>query len=282
MATTTTQTGRVVIEIDGTPPVFVDQVSLPVRSFPVGGLPDIGPFEASVVVSQAGALLDWVMSLSRGKVVESAGAVVVANVNLDRQRRFAWTGGNLIDVALSTLDARGSKQPFLAVFKWQPTGVTSTKDSGKLLGTTSKKQKAWLCSNFKLDMGGLPGIGAKVVKVELPTVTRKLETRPRARRAPALPPEFGTLRLTVAASGIDAARDWVQTVQDQGGARPEDEQTVSINMLDSALSKTLGTIRLDGCSLLAWEESPLETSSSTLRTGVLSFAVQGMDLQVVA
>ena len=282
-STAATQTGRIAIELAGAPPVFIGTASLPILSFPPTGAPSVGTFEGRVNINEAGPLLDWVMSLARRKVVESAGSVVVTNLNLDRQRRFDWPAAALTELVLSTLDVSESKRQFAAAFKWQPNEVTTAKDSGKLQGMQAKKQKAWMCSNFRLKIGGLPGVESKVVKVELPTVTGKPAARTGGRRTPAAPVvEFGPLRLTVSAAGIDAARDWVQTIVSHGGVLPTDLQTVSIEILNAALAKTLGTITVEGCQLQAWEEAPLGAGSTTLRTAVMTFAVQGLDLRVAA
>jgi hypothetical protein len=277
------QTGRIAIELAGAPPVFVGTASLPIRSFPPASAPSVGTFEASVNISEAGTLLEWVMSLARHKVVESAGSLLVTNLNLDRQRRFDWPAAALTELVLSTLDVSESKKHFAATFKWQPSKVTTTKDSGKLQGTPARKKKAWMCSNFRLKLSGLPGVESKIVKVELPTVTGKPAGRTGAsRRAYALVVTLGPLRLTVSAAGIDAARDWVQTLVSQGGVLPADLQTISIEIRDAALARTLGTITVEGCQLQAWEEAPLKAASTTLRTAVLTFSVQGLDLRAAA
>lgn len=129
----------------------------------------------------------------------------------DRQRRFDWPAAELTELVLSTVDASESKRHFAAAFKWRPNGVTTAKDSGKLQGMPTKKQKAWMCSDLRLKLGGLPGVEFKVVKVELPTVSGKPARRNGARRTAAAPVvAFGPLRLTVSATGIDAARDCLQ------------------------------------------------------------------------
>ncbi len=94
--------------------------------------------------------------------------------------------------------------------------------------------------------------------------------------------ELGPLRLTIASAGVDAAREWVQAIVERGGVRPGDVQTVSIDMLDASLSKTLSTITVAGCSLLEREESVLEASRTRLRKAVLSFAVQGLATKALA
>jgi hypothetical protein len=274
---------RLAIELAGAAPVFVDSVTVPNRTFAASGAPGLGTFEARVAVSEAGALLGWVLSLARGKGVDPAGTVVVANVNLDRLRRFDWPAGSLTRLQLSTLDASASKLPFAASFQWQPEALTTAKDSGKLQAAQARKQKAWLCSNFRVKIGGLPALGGAVVKVDLPTVTGKVAERTGTRRrAAASSAEFGPMRVTVSAAGIDAARDWVQTLAGHGGVLPGDLQTVSIEMLEPTLARALGTIQVEGCSLQAWDEAPLDAAGTAPRTAVLTFAVQGMDLKLAA
>jgi hypothetical protein len=57
---------------------------------------------------------------------------------------------------------------------------------------------------------------------------------------------------------------------------PADMQTVTIDMLDAALKKSLGGVTVQGAELRAWEEDPLTS------TAILTFAAQGMDLRTKA
>jgi hypothetical protein len=262
------------IELAGAAPVIVEVAELPVWSFSSAGGPSVGTFEARVNIHEGGTFLSWAMSLAQRQVVKSAGSVVVVGQNLDRLHRFDWPGAALTELVLSTLDAAESKKLFTATLKWQPNEVIMAKDSGTLQGTPAKKQKAWLCSNFRVKLSGLPHVESKVVKVELPKITGTPAASSGTRRTPAAPVvAFGPLRLTVSGAGIDAVRDWVQSIIKHGGVTPADMQTVTIDMLDAALKKSLGTVTVQGCELRAWEEDPLTT------TAMLTFAVQGMDLR---
>jgi hypothetical protein len=212
---------RLAIELAGEPPVVVEAASLPVWSFSPAGGPSVGTFEARVNICEGSTFLRWAMSLAQRQVVKSAGSVVVVAQSLDRLRRFDWPAAALTELVLSTLDAAESKKHFTAPFKWQPNEVIMAKDSGTLQGTLAKKQKAWICSNFRVKLSGLPQVESKVVKVELPKVTGTPVASSGTRRTPAAPVvAFGPLRLTVSGAGIDAARDWVQSIIKHGGVLP--------------------------------------------------------------
>lgn len=284
MPTVVTATAaNVALELEGKFGAFVDKVSLPALLFPAAGQPTFGAFEARINVSSASALLDWAMSLARRKVAKAAGAVLVANHNFDLQRRIDWSAGPLTELALDPLDAREGKKPFAINVKWQPSAVKHSKGSGKVNSGVAKKAKAWLCSNFRLTMGGLPFDGKRVVRVELPTVKSKGQAKIGARRLAVTPEvEFGPLRLTVSGLGVDEAFAWVQKVQDHGGVLAGDRFDLSIEMLDATLAKVLGTIALKGCTLQSWEEPAFESASVAVRMAVLSFAVRGLDLVVAA
>lgn len=284
MPTVVTATAaNVALELEGTFGAFADQVSLPALLFPAEGQPTFGAFEARINVSGASALLDWAMSLARRKVADASGAVLVANHNFDVQRRIDWSNGFLTELALDPLDAREGKKPFAIDVKWQPSAVKHSKGSGKVSSRVTKKAKAWLCSNFRLTTNGLPFDGKRVVRVELPTVKSKGQAENGARRLAATPEvEFGTLRITVSGLGVDDAFAWVQKVQEHGGVLADDRFDLSIDMLNPTLAKVLGTIALQGCTLQSWEEPAFESANAAVRTAVLSFAVQGLDLMVAA
>ncbi len=279
----TTAAANVALELEGKFGAFVDKVSLPALLFPAAGPPTFGAFEARINVSTASALLDWAMSLVRRNGSEPAGAVLVANQNFDLQRRIDWSAGPVTELALDPLDAREGKKPFTINVKWQPSAVKHSKGSGKVGGGVAKKAKAWLCSNFRLTMGGLPFDGKRVSRVELPTVKSMGQPKIGARRlAPTPEVEFGPLRLTVSGPGVDEAFAWVQKVQDHGGVVAGDRFDLSIEMLDATLAKVLGTITVQGCTLQSWEEPAFESANGAVRMAVLSFAVQGLDLVVAA
>lgn len=274
---------NVALELEGKFGAFVDKVSLPALLFPAAGQPTFGAFEARINVSSASALLDWAMTLARRKVADASGAVLVANQNFDAQRRIDWSAGLVTELALDPLDARDGKKPFAINVKWQPSAVKHSKGSGKVNGGVAKKAKAWLCSNFRLTMGGLPFDGKRVVRVELPTVKSKGQAKIGARRRAVMPEvEFSPMRLTVSGLGVDDAFAWVQKVQEHGGVLANDRFDLSIEMLDPALAKVLGTITLQGCTLQSWEEPAFESANEAVRMAVLSFAVLGLDLVVVA
>lgn len=279
----TAAAANVALELEGQFGAFVEKVSLPALQFPAAGQPTFGAFEARFNVSSASALLDWAMSLARRKVVEAAGAVLVANPNFDLQRRIDWSASALTELVLDPLDARDGKKAFAIDIKWQPSVVKHSKGSGKVNSGVAKKPKAWLCANFRLTTGGLPFDGKHVVRVDLPTVKSKGPAKLGERR-PAVTPEveFGPLRLTVSGLGLDNAYAWVQKVQDHGGVLAGDRFDLSIEMLDPALAKVLGTITVQGCTLQSWEEPAFESANQAVRMAVLSFAVQGLDLVVAA
>ncbi len=297
MATRITSTPRsTAIEIGGKPAGFLTSASLPridwprAASMPAssrGAAAVIGPFAASAAIAGPGALLDWLLTLPRGTLAVTAGAMVEADFNFDVKRRVDWAGGLLSEVRWSTLDARDGKATFKADFKWQPTTIDFSAGGGKAPGSLGAKSKAWMASNFRISLGAGKIDSKFVSRVEMPSLLAKAAAATigqnvgRGRRL-ATPGavEISPLRVGFTGAGRTAALDFARAAMKNGVSPATDNIDVTIEMLDAALKRTLGTFQLGGCLLLSYEEPANDNQAEQLAETMLTFSVERFDLQV--
>lgn len=293
----TTATRQTAIEIDGKTAAFLASASLPRIDWPraaamppphrgaavVGPIAaSLGPFAASAAITGAGGLLDWLLTLPRGSLAATTGALIETDLSFDAKRRIDWSGGLLTEVQWPTLDAREGKLPVRVAFKWQPASIEFSKGSGKLPAALSSRAKAWLASNFRVSLGGGKIDGKLVNRVEMPLLRAQAaratigrEQRPKLAGGV----EIGPLRVSFSGAGRDAALDFAQAAMKSGVEPAADSIDIVIEMLDAALKKILGTFRLGDCLLLAYEEPASDSQAERVAETVLTFSVGSFDLQ---
>ncbi len=242
-----------------------------------GGKFGLGPFSASYSISEANALLDWIMSLPRKKVAETNGAIVFADHNFDAKRRVEWTEGLITSVQFPKLSATDGKKPFMVDFKWQPSTVSHAGGGGgKVQAQGGKKPtKAISVSNFRLS--GLPAESEFVTAIGLPLVSV-----PEAGRKDAKGDiKFGDMTLEFSGRSREAVYKYVQGVLDDGRLTDDEHRDFGIELLDSTLNKTLGNISLIGCGLRSYKEAPIEVNKESTAKFTLTFTVERFDLKLL-
>jgi hypothetical protein len=258
------------LELDGAQLGVVASVALPALTLSDTGQPGFGDFAARFNVTGGSKMLDWLVAVMRGQVTNPAGAVLLANHNFDIQRRVDWSAGQLTGLAFDTLDARDAKKPFAVNFGWRSAGVKFSKGAGKLSTPVGGKAKGWLTSNFRVS--GLPFVAAQLQAIEWPTVTLTDAAKPVV--------ALGSLRLTLAGPAVVTALEWALKMQSSGPASAADRFTLRVDMLDASLAKTLGTIVLEQCAWLSFEEARFETASEAVHSATLVLSVGSMDFLV--
>ncbi len=289
------------IEIGGKPAGFLASASVPQIDWPrAASMPppkrgeatvigpfaaSLGPFAGSAAIAGPGELLDWLLTLPRGTSTATDGALLEADFNFNIKRRVDWAGGLLREVQWPTLDAREGKKPFSVGFKWQPATIAFSTGGGKVAGTSGAKTKAWLTSNFRFSLGAGKIDSKFVSRVEMPSLRAKVaadtgQTVGRGRR-PATPGgvEIGPLRVAFTGAGREVALDFARAAMKSGVSPATDNIDVTIEMLDTALKKTLGTFQLGGCLLLSYEEPAIDNQADRVAETTLTFSVESFDFQ---
>lgn len=268
------------IELQGKMAGFLSAVGIAEHLIVPGGKGanfGLGPFSASYSVSEASAVLDWIMSLPRKQEQRTSGAIVFADHNFDAKRRVEWTEGLLTSVQFPKLSASEAKKPFAVDFKWQPSTVSHTGGGGGKLDGSGAKKGAKLLSTSNFRLSGLPAESEFVTAIGLPLVSvaeagRKGDTKGGIK--------FGDVTLEFSGRSREAVYKYVKGVIDDGRLSENEYLDFGIDLLDPSLTKTVGTVSLLGCGLRSYKEAPIEANKEGQAKFTLTFSVERFDLKV--
>lgn len=252
--------------------------TMPVRD---GGTVSLGEMGVEAVLGAPGPLMDWLVQVIAGGQTLMSGAVLVLDANHNIHRRIDFSDATLTELQLPVLDAADGKRGFIAGLKWQPGRLEEAKASGKYSMPLASKRKPMQCGNFRLL--GLPFDAGFVLRVGLPTVTvRRAADDGRLRKRGLWSVDAGELRLVMLGGTADAARAWVHQASADGRIDAPDLLSLTIEMLDASLKKVLATIKLDRCSLLAFEEDRIDASAEAAAGVTMRLAVGQLGLALTA
>ena len=233
-------------------------------------------FDAELDLPTApGPLLDWVLSLTTGRVLPMDGAGLVLDANFGLRRRVLWTEGLLTQLRWPVLDAQ-DKTPLALGLAWTPGAVAYAPVAGEQVRLPPVKgAKRLLACNFRL--AGLPFDGASVSRVALPTVQARVASentgQARVPQRHLASVDLGEVAVSVNSRGRDEALAWVLKAVADGRIGDADQLTLQAQLLDPALKNALATLTLSGCMLLGCREDRLGAGSEQAGGLTLRFAV---------
>lgn len=245
-----------------------------------GGGMKYGAQSASYAISEAGEMVNWMMSLPRKTCVTADGAFVMANHDFEATRRVDFVEAYVNEIKLPSLDSSANKQPFMVDMKWQPTSVAHSKASGKIAAEQSKTQKTWSSANWRCL--NFPFETKFVSKMDLPTMSAKLanETYGETRRIEYHYASADCTDVVLHCSGglmRDSVLPYIQKVIADGKLTDSEYFSAQVDMLDPSLQKTLGSIILNGLGLYKYTEQKLEAGQEKASSFELHFTCEAAD-----
>jgi len=245
-----------------------------------GGGMKYGAQSASYAVSESGDMMNWIMSLPRKKCVTADGAFVMANHDFEATRRVDFVEAYINEIKLPSCDSAANKQPFMIEIKWQPTEVKHSKASGKIAAEQSKTQKTWSSANYSIL--NFPFDCKFVSKIDLPTFTAKManETYGSTRRIEYHYASADCTDVVLHCSGglmRDQVLPYIQKVIADGKLTDGEYFTAQVDMLDPSLTKTLGSVILNGLGLYKYTEQKLEAGQEKASSFELHFTCESVD-----
>ncbi|HEY8724259.1 MAG TPA: hypothetical protein VIL92_10435 [Gaiellaceae bacterium] len=198
----------------------------------------------------------------------------------------------ITETTIPALDG-ASKDPAYLTLKLTPQSTQPTKPSGTLPSTQGSKQKAWLASNFKLELGKLDT--TRVSKIDSFTIKQTLVqpttdlgdvTFPEQALVVSVPPyvlqpgqiDFPNLRVTLTEASAQTWIDWSESFIRQGNNSDENEKSGTIRFFASDLTTELARVDLFGVGIFdLTDERPLDAASTdTVRRLVAELYVERM------
>jgi hypothetical protein len=208
----------------------------------------------------------WIAEAWEGKPLRRSAAIVETDANLVARRRRQFDHPRLAAVTFPALDG-SSKDAALLTVEIDAETVRAQKGAGKDVKALAAKAKAWLRSNFRLEIDGLD---CKLVsRIDAFTVRSELapdaigETRDFERKPGAI--DFPNLRVTLAESGAQSWLGWQQSFVVEGKNDDGQEKDGKIVLLGANLKDVLGEIRFFNLGLFRLADAKQQPADAVRR-----------------
>jgi hypothetical protein len=227
------------------------------------------------------AVVEWIRSSWEGKSATKNLSVAFADHNYKVVARRDFTNALLTGTTIPALDGASSKEPVSLTLTIAPDQIREIAGDGGTVKMSDSKKKMWLLSNFRFEMGDLPG--QRVSRIESFTVGQKLTEDPHGEFRLALKQPgtlvFPNLKLTFSQPDADWAK-WHNDFVVNGKNGDEDEKNGAIVFLDPSLKNELGRISLFHCGIFRFGTVPGEANVDKVGRVGADLYCEGMELVV--
>lgn len=223
------------------------------------------PGKCTVGIGMGKGMYDWIKSAFDMNFLTKTGTVTMANFNYEAQRTADFNGGLITSVTVPALSGDSKEAAYFDI-EWEAEQVRWAKGGGKVQSKIGEKQKAWLCSNFKFELGGLPcNRVAKIDSFSLKcAVTRDAIGTVREYTAHPAKVTVPDLKLSISMADYDA---WAQAAKKwfvDGKHLETDEMTGRIVFLGPDMKEELGEIELQNVGFKSFKTDELTANSESV------------------
>ena len=208
------------------------------------------PIELEVDLSLDRSFYDWVNAAWKGTSQPRSGSLLLLDHNRSAKQSRDFQNAVIIETTLSACDA-SSKAPGTLTLALAPERVTSAPASAKASLPSAGRAKAWIASNFRLEIDGLDT--ARVSRVSPVHVKATLAANVGARdRAPHVAKlEIDNLQVRLSESGAESWRQWHDDFVVKGNASDKNERSGRLVLLGPNLKDELAEVRLHNLGIIA-------------------------------
>ncbi len=210
------------------------------------------------------------------------GTLHVADFNYKIQSSLNFAGGIMTSMTFPKLDG-SSKDAAYFDLEWEVDQVRWLKgDNSDIRGKIAPKQKSWLCSNFRFEMGGLPC--SRVATID--SFTWKCAVAPDQVGIVPEPTKHATkvtvpnIKVEVSMADYDA---WAQAAKKwfvDGDHEEKDEMSGAIIFLNSDMKTEIGRVTLKNCGFARFTHGALEANSENISRFSCEFYVEDMEFAI--
>lgn len=212
-------------------------------------------------------LWNWVGHMVDRDPVPMDGAILFADMDSNVVRRMEFKEALLTEVSLPALDAASNETGLLTI-KFRPGSTALKPGGGKLPNLALTKQKKWLASNFRLQVGDLPC--TRVTRIETLTIRQQItEYREGgdAGMVHLLPGKLEFPNLVVTSSALDLG-PWQAFFDDfvlDGNNGQTDELGGKLDIMAPDLKTVLATLEFFHLGIFRLAPEEVEPSSSNIQ-----------------
>jgi hypothetical protein len=236
------------------------------------------PGKISVGAGMGKGMYEWIKQSFDKAYAPKNGTVTVANFDFKAQSQLTFQSALITSVGFPALKGESKDAIYLDV-EFQPEIVRWAKGDNKVVGGTyGVKQKAWLASNFRFEMGGLPC--ARVASVD--AFTWKCEVSPDQvgiTREPTYHPAKVTvpdIKISISMADYEpwqaAAKKWFV----DGEHLAANEMQGSITLLGPDMKKEIGRIDLQNCGFKKFSKQAYESNKTGIARFDVEFYIEGI------
>ena len=238
--------------------------------------------KATVGVGMGKAMYDWIkLSFDKGQVPKD-GAVTSANFDYKAQSVVEFKGAIITGVTVPKMDGSSKDAAYLDV-EFDPEMCRWKKGGGEVLQAPyGSKQKAWLCSMFRFEMGKLPcdrvaSVDSFTWKCAVAQDQIGIVREPTKHAAKVTVPD-----VKIAASmadyqqWADAAKSWFV----DGNHLEKDELDGALIFLGPDMKLENGRINLKNCGFKKFSKEDSEANSEKIARFNVEFYVEQMQFEM--
>jgi T4-like virus tail tube protein gp19 len=240
------------------------------------------PGKATVGIGMGKGMYDWIQAAFDKGYMTKNGAFTSADFNYKAMSRLDFMNALITGVTVPKLDGSSKDAAYFDV-EFEAEQVRWTKGGGEdIRGKIGPKQKAWLCSNFRVEIGSLPC--SRVATVD--TFTWKCSVAPDQIgifREPTKHPAKVTvpeIKLSISSADHDA---WAQAAKKwfvDGHHLEGDEMTGRIVFLDPNMTDEIGEIELQNVGFKKFSDEDSEANSEKIKRFNVELYVEKMKFKI--
>lgn len=238
--------------------------------------------KATIGIGMGKGMYDWIKAAFDKGVQTKNGRFVSADFDYKAQSELTFMNGLITGVTVPKLDGSSKDAAYFDV-EFEAEQVRWAKGGGeKVQGTVGPKQKAWLCSNFRVEIGGLPcdriaTVDSFTWKCAVASDQVGIFREPTKHPAKVTVPD---IKLGISYADHDA---WAQAAKKwfvDGNHLESDEMNGRIVFLGPDMKKELGEVTLLNVGFKKFSDEDAEANSEKIKRFNVELYVEKMEFKI--
>jgi hypothetical protein len=240
------------------------------------------PGKATVGIGMGKELYEWIKAAFDKGYVTKSGALTAADFNYKAMSVQTFQNGLITSLTVPKLDGSSKDAAYFDV-EFEAEQVRWTKGGGEdIRGKVGPKQKAWLCSNFRVEMGGLPcsriaSVDSFTWKCAVASDQIGIFREPTKHPAKVTVPD---VKLSISMADYQAWADSAKKWFIDGQHLEENEMQGRIVFLNPNMKDEIGEITLTNCGFKKFAKDDVEANSEKIARFNVELYIEKMEFKL--